>query len=404
MKRVHATRTGNIGGGAGVKFAQAAIRSAYLTIFWRCDHAPFSSRTAPERGPGNEPSTVLAENSMSQGSGNADSQRKVWSSRGSGQCRPSRCDSGCVTAHPASWRASASYRPLRAVWAVCAWALRGCARSPDPSALTAAAHRPKRNFQMTTVNQVRQGPRHHLRHHPARRRAVARRHHDPRGEARGRRAARRHGRRHHRGRLPDRLRRRLRGGAARSPSASKNAVICGLARANSKDIDRCAEAVQAAPSAPRIHTFISHLAAAHASTSSSMDAGRRCSSWSIAHGHPRAQPYRRRRMVGRGRARAPSIDFLCRCVETAIKAGATTINIPDTVGYTTPEEYRRPDPDAARARAERRQGDLLHALPQRPRHGGRQFAGRRARPARGRSNAPSTASASAPATPRWKKS
>ena len=33
------------------------------------------------------------------------------------------------------------------------------------------------------------------------------------------------------------------------------------------------------------------------------------------------------------------IDFLCRCVEAAIKAGATTINIPDTVGYTVPEEY-----------------------------------------------------------------
>src|SRR5688572_12997394 len=32
-------------------------------------------------------------------------------------------------------------------------------------------------------------------------------------------------------------------------------------------------------------------------------------------------------------------DFLCRCVESAIKAGATTINIPDTVGYSVPEEY-----------------------------------------------------------------
>src|SRR5215470_14860847 len=32
-------------------------------------------------------------------------------------------------------------------------------------------------------------------------------------------------------------------------------------------------------------------------------------------------------------------DFLCRCVEAAIKAGATTINIPDTVGYTVPDEY-----------------------------------------------------------------
>jgi 2-isopropylmalate synthase len=32
-------------------------------------------------------------------------------------------------------------------------------------------------------------------------------------------------------------------------------------------------------------------------------------------------------------------DFLCRCIEGAIKAGATTINVPDTVGYTVPEEY-----------------------------------------------------------------
>ena len=32
-------------------------------------------------------------------------------------------------------------------------------------------------------------------------------------------------------------------------------------------------------------------------------------------------------------------DFLCRCVEAAIKAGATTINIPDTVGYSVPDEY-----------------------------------------------------------------
>ena len=32
-------------------------------------------------------------------------------------------------------------------------------------------------------------------------------------------------------------------------------------------------------------------------------------------------------------------DFLCRAIELAIKAGATTINIPDTVGYATPQEY-----------------------------------------------------------------
>ena len=38
-----------------------AHRSVGLTIFWHCGHAPFSSRTAPRRTSGNEPSTVLAE-------------------------------------------------------------------------------------------------------------------------------------------------------------------------------------------------------------------------------------------------------------------------------------------------------------------------------------------------------
>jgi hypothetical protein len=105
-------------------------RSAQLTIFWHCGWPHFSSRTGLKRASGNEPSTVLAEDSASQGSGNADSQRKCWSSGGSGPCRPLR-ESGCVRAHPA-YRRAASYRPLRAVWALCAWALRGCARSPDP--------------------------------------------------------------------------------------------------------------------------------------------------------------------------------------------------------------------------------------------------------------------------------
>ena len=36
-------------------------------------------------------------------------------------------------------------------------------------------------------------------------------------------------------------------------------------------------------------------------------------------------------------------DFLCRCIESAIDCGATTINIPDTVGYAYPERVRRPD-------------------------------------------------------------
>ena len=58
-------------------------------------------------------------------------------------------------------------------------------------------------------------------------------------------------------------------------------------------------------------------------------------------GDARARLYRRRGMVAARTAPAARIDFLCRCIEAAIKAGATTINIPDTVGYTVPEEYFR---------------------------------------------------------------
>ena len=56
-------------------------------------------------------------------------------------------------------------------------------------------------------------------------------------------------------------------------------------------------------------------------------------------------------------------DFLCRCVEAAIKAGATTINIPDTVGYTVPDEFSDLITDAARTGAGRRRDHILDPLP-----------------------------------------
>ena len=48
------------------------------------------------------------------------------------------------------------------------------------------------------------------------------------------------------------------------------------------------------------------------------------------------------------------IDFLCQVVEAAIAAGATTVNIPDTVGYATPAHMGRVIQHAARSRAEHR--------------------------------------------------
>src|SRR6187431_2567183 len=118
---------------------------------------------------------------------------------------------------------------------------------------------------------------------------------------------------------------------------SRNAVICGLSRAAFKDIDRCAEAIKPAKR-KRIHTFLST---------------------SPVHMKYKLQkePHEVYEMVIAQVTRARShtddvewsaedatrteFDFLCRCVEGAIKAGATTINIPDTVGYTTLEEYFR---------------------------------------------------------------
>ena len=115
----------------------------------------------------------------------------------------------------------------------------------------------------------------------------------------------------------------------------KNATVCGLARAGFKDIDRAGEALKGARQ-PRIHIFIatSPVHMKHKlnmepdqvleATFAAVTRGRQWTDdieWS-AEDATRAEP-----------------DFLAKCVETAIKAGATTINIPDTVGYATPQEY-----------------------------------------------------------------
>ncbi len=116
---------------------------------------------------------------------------------------------------------------------------------------------------------------------------------------------------------------------------TQNAVVAGLSRAGMKDIDRCGEAVRFARR-PRIHTFLStspiHM------------------KWKL-----QKEPDEVLEMVVASVERARNLcddvewsaedgtrtefDFLCRCADAAIKAGASTINIPDTVGYTTPEEY-----------------------------------------------------------------
>ncbi len=114
---------------------------------------------------------------------------------------------------------------------------------------------------------------------------------------------------------------------------AKNAVICGLARANYKDIDRCWEAVKHARQ-PRIHTFIGTSPLHRDITALNQDE-------MIARIHDTVT--RARNLCDNVQwspmdATRTEEDYLCRTVETAIKAGATTINIPDTVGYTAPRE------------------------------------------------------------------
>ncbi len=115
----------------------------------------------------------------------------------------------------------------------------------------------------------------------------------------------------------------------------KTSIVAGLSRAASKDIDRAWEALKGAAQ-PRIHSVLA-TSPLHMRVKLQMDpeevhqaiidsvtyARNLCPDveWSAEDGS-RSEP-----------------DFLCRVVESAIRAGATTINIPDTVGYAIPSEF-----------------------------------------------------------------
>ena len=114
---------------------------------------------------------------------------------------------------------------------------------------------------------------------------------------------------------------------------SKSATICGLARANYKDIDRCWEAVKHAKS-PRIHTFIGTSPLHRAIPNLNMDEMAERIHDTVTHARNLCDNVQWSPMD----ATRTEWDYLCRVVEIAIKAGATTINIPDTVGYTAPVE------------------------------------------------------------------
>jgi 2-isopropylmalate synthase len=114
---------------------------------------------------------------------------------------------------------------------------------------------------------------------------------------------------------------------------AKTATICGLARANYKDIDRCWEAVKHAKS-PRIHTFIGTSPLHRAIPNLTKDEMAERIHDTVTHARNLCDNVQWSPMD----ATRTEWDYLARVVEIAIKAGATTINIPDTVGYTAPVE------------------------------------------------------------------
>jgi 2-isopropylmalate synthase len=115
----------------------------------------------------------------------------------------------------------------------------------------------------------------------------------------------------------------------------KRATVAGLARAINADIDRAGEAVRHAKRG-RIHTFVStspiHLAHQMRKTEAEV---LEIITATVARARNLVDDVEWSAMD----ATRTGIDYLCRCVDAAIKAGATTINLPDTVGYATPEEY-----------------------------------------------------------------
>jgi 2-isopropylmalate synthase len=118
-------------------------------------------------------------------------------------------------------------------------------------------------------------------------------------------------------------------------SIIKGSTICGLSRANQNDIRRCAEAIAPAPR-KRIHTFLA-TSRIHMEKKLRMEPSQvletAVNSVKFARGFTDDVEFS---PEDAGRS---DIEFLCRVLEAVINAGATTLNIPDTVGYTMPEQY-----------------------------------------------------------------
>ena len=117
--------------------------------------------------------------------------------------------------------------------------------------------------------------------------------------------------------------------------AVSNSTVCGLARALDKDIDRAGEALKPAASS-RIHTFIA-TSPIHMKMKLRMEPEQVIEQ--AVHAVRRARKYTDNVEFSPEDAGRSDLDFLCRVLEAVIDAGATTVNIPDTVGYNLPHQF-----------------------------------------------------------------
>jgi 2-isopropylmalate synthase len=117
--------------------------------------------------------------------------------------------------------------------------------------------------------------------------------------------------------------------------AIKDSTVCALARATERDIQQAAQALKGAASG-RIHTFI-------ATSPIHMQKKLRMEPDQVVEQAVKAVKWARQHSddveFSPEDAARSEIDFLCRILERVIAAGATTINIPDTVGYSIPEQF-----------------------------------------------------------------
>jgi 2-isopropylmalate synthase len=111
-------------------------------------------------------------------------------------------------------------------------------------------------------------------------------------------------------------------------------IVAALARCRRDDIDRAGQSV--APAArPRIHTFI---ATSDLHLTRKLNITREACLEAAVAGVAQARRYTDDVQFSAEDATRSDLDFLCRVIESVIDAGATTINLPDTVGYATPDE------------------------------------------------------------------